>query len=146
MASPIYRAAVVLPLNSRQEMLLQLKDIGYPWNPEQWGFFGGKVEDGETPEITLPREMGEEMGKKKLLENISHFGDFPFMDVHVNGTRRSGFLHVYSADFVGNVSDIRLKEGKGFAFLSRQEMDRYNIVWHNRRVINAYYDSLLIKP
>lgn len=145
MQSKVYVAAVVMPLNSRREMLLQLKDPEYPWNPNQWGFFGGKVEEGENPDEALNRELGEEMGQKRLLENISHFGNFPFMDTHVNGTMRQGLINVYSADFIGSVSDIRLKEGKGFAFLSRQEMDRYDIVWHNRRAIYAYYDSLLKK-
>ncbi|MEK6925722.1 MAG: NUDIX hydrolase [Nanoarchaeota archaeon] len=145
MQSKTHRASVIMPLNSRREMLLQQKDVGYPWNPEQWCFFGGKVEDRKTPEEALRREIGEEIGKKRLLENFSHFGDFPFYDTHVNRTSREGLLHVYSADFVGNVSDIRLKEGKGFTFLSRQEMDFYNIVWHNRKVIYTYYDSLLNK-
>lgn len=142
----IYRASIVMPLNSRKEMLLQLKDCGYPWNPNQWGFFGGKVEDGETPQEAIDREWVEETTKMKLLQNIDYFGDFPFFDVRADGKSRRGLISAFSADFVGNVSDIVLKEGNGYAFIPRQEMDHYNIVWHNRNIINAYYESLLLKP
>ena len=146
MTSTPHIASVIMPLNPRKEMLLQQKDIGYPWNPNQWCFFGGKVEEGETPEEALRREMGEEMGHAKLLENVAFFGKFPFYDVSVSGKHREGVIEVYSADFVGNVSDIRLREGKGFSFLFRQEMDSYDIVWLNRKIIYDYYDSLLLKP
>ncbi len=140
------KASVVMPLNSQMEMLLMQKDSGYLWCPNQWCFFGGQIENGENPEDALNRELSEELGGKKLLENVKFFGVYPFWDVHsVNGNKREGFIHVYSADFVGKISDINLKEGKGFTFLSRQEMDKYDLVWHNRKIIYDYYNSLLKK-
>ena len=102
MVLELYRAAIVMPINSNCEMLLQKKDIGYIWNPGLRGFFGGKIEKGESPEGALRREVGEELGKKRLLENINYFGKFPFMDVNVHGKKREGIIEAYSADFIGN--------------------------------------------
>lgn len=116
-----------MPLNSQKEILLMQKDSGYLWHPNKWCFFGGKIEDNETSEEALFREIGEEIGGKKLLKNFSYFGEFPFYDTYFsNGSQKSrgGFLYAYSADFVGNVSDIRLNEGKGFTFLSRNELPK----------------------
>jgi len=143
MKSKPHKAAVIMPLNKRKEMLLQKKDMGYLWHPGSWCFFGGKIEKGESPEEALRREIGEEIGEKRLLENIAHFDDFPFMDTRTDGEERSGIIHVYSARFIGNVSDIRLREGAGFGFFSRQEMGKLDIIWHNYKVIDTYYDSLL---
>ena len=76
MESKPHKAAVVMPINSLGETLFQQKDSGYPWNPNQWCFFGGKVKEGESPEEALRREIGEEIGEEPLLDNIDYFGDY----------------------------------------------------------------------
>jgi len=63
--------------------------------------------------------------------------------MRIDGEERSGIIQVYSADFIGNVRDIHLREGAGFGFFSRQEMGKLDIIWHNYKVIEKYYDFLL---
>ena len=54
------KVAVVLFYNSQGEILLQDRRSRSKWG-EEYGFFGGTVEDGETPEQTIRRELEEEL-------------------------------------------------------------------------------------
>lgn len=140
------RAAIGLILNSREEALFQKKDSGYHWHPNQWCFFGGEIEEGEKSINTFYRELEEEIGEiaASRVINAKLFWEFGYRDVNMKtGDLREGIMVVHTALFDGNVSDIRVKEGAGFVFLSRGEMDYHPIVWHNRRVIESYYDTLL---
>jgi mutator protein MutT len=54
-------AAIILE-NDKSEILLYLRDSkpGIPF-PNHWDLIGGHVEDGETPEEALVREVKEEL-------------------------------------------------------------------------------------
>jgi len=132
--------AVGLILNPSDEILLQKKDRGYPWNPGMWCFFGGHFKEGESGLETFGREMKEELGI--TLEDIALFKNFPFSDTQWNGKRRGGIIHTYSALFTGNINEIRLGEGGGFAFFHRDEIQTTPIVSHNKDIIEIYYQNL----
>lgn len=52
--------AVILFYNSKGEILLQNRKENSKWG-EEYGFFGGKVEKGETHEQAIRRELIEEL-------------------------------------------------------------------------------------
>ncbi len=53
---------MVVLVNRRGWILLQERDKYAPIAPNQWGFVGGHVEDGESFEAAAYRELGEETG------------------------------------------------------------------------------------
>jgi len=73
------KVALLLPYNEKLEILFQnRKKINKPYTKD-YGFFGGQIEEGETPEQALSREMMEELEiKTKDLEELEFFKKFRF--------------------------------------------------------------------
>lgn len=141
MIEKVIDTSVAIIFNQKNEVLLQKKDLGYPWFPGQWCLPGGGWENGEDPQQTLMRELQEELG---FVPNDLHlFKAMTYLeDQIVPGRRRSGKWHVYSCSFTGSISDIRIHEGGGFAFFAREELSRIPVVGYNLAAIQEYYDSL----
>jgi mutator protein MutT len=55
------KVAVILLRNASGEILLQHRTANDPTYPDHWAFFGGHIEDGETPEQAVTREAMEEL-------------------------------------------------------------------------------------
>src|SRR3989344_5261525 len=131
-----------LILNSRNEILLQRKDIDYKKWPGFWTTFGGKIEETEkTPLDALLREVREETGvhkvndegKQEYVEGTglnlfdvklfersyideSKYGDFGQPNPSL------GFCDYFAARFDGDLSKIVLGEGAGFSLWSEREL------------------------
>jgi 8-oxo-dGTP diphosphatase len=94
------------------KFLLQLRDDipGIPY-PGQWGFFGGHIEPGETPEVALKRELQEEISY--TASNFSKFGCYEDLNV---------LRHIFHAQLEVDVKDLVLKEGWDLGLLTPQEI------------------------
>ncbi len=57
-------------------VLLQHRDKYAQRSPNCWGFFGGAIENGETPEQAIRREVKEELGIE--LNDLSFFKKFEY--------------------------------------------------------------------
>ncbi len=77
-------AAVII--NSKGEVLLAQRPEGKRL-AGKWEFAGGKVEDGETPESALARELYEELGIEVRQEDLENFWflshPYPEFDFHL---------------------------------------------------------------
>ena len=133
----ILEAASGFILNTRNEALFQVKDDGYNWRDNLMTLFGGKIEKGENSTDAFQREIVEEIGPN-LITGIVYLFEHPLVDQHKNlKVIRTGTIHMHCARFEGDPSDISIKEGAGFAFVSERNLDRFPIVPHNLEAVRT---------
>ena len=123
--------------NSKGEILLQHRDEKVARYPNCWGFFGGKIEKGETPETALRREIEEELGIK--LESFQFFKKYDLKDIQ--GDLREYF---YIASLNTVVEDLKknLKEGKDLKYFSLEEIKELNTPDYEKPVFDDFLVSL----
>jgi 8-oxo-dGTP pyrophosphatase MutT (NUDIX family) len=133
-------AAIGLVCNDKYKILLQKKDEGYLWHPGLWCFFGGAIEKGEDPITAFNREAIEEGIR---IRDVEYFDNYDVYDVIMaSGERRDYKIHAIRANLDCKVSDIRVNEGEGFGFFSRQEVEELPIVWHNKKIVQDFYEKI----
>jgi ADP-ribose pyrophosphatase YjhB (NUDIX family) len=129
-------AAIILSKNG--EVLLQKKDLGHPWTPGKWCFFGGALEQGKDPKQAL-----REILKRKLEVEIE-VGEFlkahPYK-MKAGGEVIEGVDYMYICRFNGSLSDLKVSEGAGFAFLNKSELETHPLTEHGLEILKEYFDS-----
>ncbi len=90
------------------KILLAKRRDDCPWQPNRWEFPGGKIEEGESPEECLMREIKEELGIDitidKHLTTVSHIYKKDDKELAIR-------LMTYLADWkAGEVKNLAVKE------------------------------------
>ena len=127
----------VIILNKKNEILLQKKTLDFPIYPGgYWFIFGGEMEEGETPKQTIRRELleetGIELGELEYVKSLDY----------TIGDGYKGKMHIFKTEFKGEISDISLTEGAGFAFIDKSELDDIKIWEMNKALLKEFFDSL----
>jgi 8-oxo-dGTP diphosphatase len=122
--------------NPEGKVIAQLRDdkpdIFYPGH---WSTLGGRVEDGETPDEAMQRELVEEIEVCPPLTFWRRFehrfvaGDMVY-DVDV---------YTYVGEIHRAASEIRLHEGQRVEFLSREDIDRLPFAFGLDQLYQAFF-------
>jgi 8-oxo-dGTP diphosphatase len=119
--------AVIVLKDEQGKILLQHRDEKAPRYPNCWGFFGGGIEEGETPEKALKREAKEELGID--LENYRFFKKYELKD-------NLGPLEEYVFVVPLNVpiTELKLGEGKGLRLFSCEEIKKIEVPGYEKSI------------
>jgi 8-oxo-dGTP diphosphatase len=112
-----YKKVVVVLLHKKFNLyLLQLRDfktsIIYPGH---WGAFGGALEEGESPEVAVHRELIEEIGYSPKTVNF-------FREEHRTQGRIKLNIYVFYAKIDAPLSELRLMEGTDMGMFTKEEI------------------------
>jgi 8-oxo-dGTP diphosphatase len=99
-------------LYQNDKFLMQLRDnLPHIGHPGCWGLFGGHIDSGEPPEVTLQREILEEIGYE--LPSFSKFGIYSNLKV---------LHHVFYAPLLVELDQLVLNEGLDMGLLTHEDI------------------------
>ncbi len=109
-------AAIILE-NDKGEFLLYLRDNkpGIPF-PGHWDLIGGHVEDGETPERALVREVKEELDID--LKEYTFFRRYECL----TGDAYENIKYIFTGNINIPIEEITLLEGVRPQYFTREEI------------------------
>lgn len=126
-------------LQQGDKFLMQLRDnIPSIVNPGIWGFFGGHLEPGETPEIALRREIIEEIGYT-LPEKVSQFGIYE---------DEKAIRYVFHAFLEVSIDKLVLNEGWDMGLISLAEIRQgkaYSAIAQQERPLGSLHQKVLLE-
>ncbi|MBO3457487.1 NUDIX hydrolase [Aetokthonos hydrillicola Thurmond2011] len=124
-------------LYQENKFLMQLRDniptISYPGF---WGLFGGHMEPGETPDVTVKREILEEIGY--VLPTVSDFGCYP---------DEKAVRHVFHAPLVVELNQLVLSEGWDMGLVTPEDIHQgscYSAIAGEVRPLGSIHQRILL--
>jgi len=96
----------------------------------KWVLFGGGVEDGESPEAALAREIKEELGYQ--IKRADFFGEY----------KDGGIKQViYILREPVDIENLKLAEGAAMKFFALSGLKNLAIGFNFKKIINDYLQS-----
>lgn len=123
--------ADIIILNSRQQVLLVLRDnkSSIPF-PNTWALLGGYLEENESPEVAIHRELLEEM---ELETNEINFFKSYFWEECDE--------HIFWTQLNLDISQVKLHEGQRLAYFNREEIECLEFASHYYQILCEFFES-----
>ncbi|MGD8291974.1 MAG: NUDIX hydrolase [Desulfobacterales bacterium] len=127
------KGASIIFVNENNQILLFLRDNipGIPY-PNMWDVPGGHVENFESPEQCIVREMKEEMNL--TLDDFELFSEIDFED-------RIEYTFWARAKFV--IDEIELTEGQKLNWFTKEEAYQTKLAYGFNEIVENFYNQVL---
>ena len=110
---------------------LQKRDENIKGNPGKFGAFGGHMEDGESPEETLEREIEEEMSF--IPKGYEFFGEFTC-------GKKIDYTYILEVDDDFE-NKIKINEGEYGKFFSEEEVEKETMMSCHRKEVLIFFSK-----
>jgi 8-oxo-dGTP diphosphatase len=129
--------AAIIFENDRGELLLYLRDDkpGIPF-PLHWDLIGGHVEEGETPEEALVREVKEELDFD--LKEYRFFRKYECLE----GDAYPNVKYIYSGKINIPIEEITLFEGDHARYFTRDEIPNIKFANMLKEIVMDYINFI----
>ncbi|MCQ2531055.1 MAG: (deoxy)nucleoside triphosphate pyrophosphohydrolase [Lachnospiraceae bacterium] len=107
-------AAVIKSVNENGDSIIFATQRGYGEFKGGWEFPGGKIEDGETPQEALKREIMEELDTEILVGELIDTIEYDYPTFHLS-------MDCFWCDIVAG--ELVLKEAEAAKWLTKDELD-----------------------
>lgn len=107
-------AAIIKAINEEGEQIIFATQRGYGDLKGGWEFPGGKIEEGETPQEALVREIKEELETEIVVGELIDTIEYDYPTFHLS-------MDCFWAEIVSG--DLVLKEHEAAKWLKKDELD-----------------------
>lgn len=107
-------AAIIKSLNASNEKIIFATQRGYGEFKDGWEFPGGKIEEGETPEQALAREIKEELDTEIKVGELIDTIEWDYPTFHLS-------MDCFWCEIISG--DLVLKEHESAKWLTEKELD-----------------------
>ena len=107
-------AAVIKALNQEGEPIIFATQRGYGEFKDGWEFPGGKIEEGETPQEALKREIMEELDTEIAVGELIDTIEYDYPTFHLS-------MDCFWCEIIKG--DLVLKEHEAAKWLTKEKMD-----------------------
>ncbi|MEM6346195.1 MAG: NUDIX domain-containing protein [Bacteroidota bacterium] len=131
----VHQIATLILENPKHGILTYLRDnkdtIPYP---HHWDMFGGYVEEGESVEEALVRELQEELGIE--LKEYTFFRKY-----ELRGTEPAdNDKHVFYAQIHSELEDLTLYEGERLGYFKREMIPDVRFASIHKQILLDYFE------
>jgi 8-oxo-dGTP diphosphatase len=123
-------ASKIILTNKENKVLLQLRSKNHS-HPGSWALFGGHIEDSETPEEALIREIKEEINY--LITDYQLIKETVVEDF--------GKVFWFHGIIDAKLPELTLNEGDDFNFFTYEELSKIKIAPESKKILIEYFED-----